>query len=314
MTGAGEVLEALSGRAAGAKLEPLVPSVVSPVHLAVENDLWRVTFEDGAKAVLRIAHPEMEAEFDRAAMIAGAISAAKAGVGPKVLAQDASLGALLLEHLGDGWRMATMWDLHDPGTRRAVRTAMTRLHASAPVPHRFEPLPRLRDVGERAKAAGTPLPDDFEWLRDGAEQVGEAVAARPAASVLCRNDGASSNIMLHPDGGVRLLDFDQAGMNDPAYDLGVLMAEGAVFEDEALAWLEEEEDEKGKRRLLCRAQLLGAVDDLLWATRAALHAQVSQRTHLEFRKYSEWRFMRARRTLADRRFEWMLRMTDGRVT
>jgi thiamine kinase-like enzyme len=115
--------------------------------------------------------------------------------------------------------------------------------------------------------------------------------------------------MVHDDHRVLLIDYDQAGMNDPAYDLGVLMAEASVFEDEAMAWLKEW-DPQASYPLLYRAQLYGALDDLLWAVRAAVQAHISERIHVEFRKYSEWRFMRARRILADRRFEWMLRVVN----
>lgn len=302
-----EILGSLTGRAEGASLEPLGATVMSPMHLAVENDLWLVRFADGEAAVLRILRADMAADFDAEAMIAGARAAAIAGAGPAVLAHDAGHRALLLEHLGQGWRTATMSDLYDAGTRRGILTAMQRLHRSDAVGHGFDALARLMDAIDRAEQAGSPLPDDCGWLADAALQIGEAVAERPAKAVPCRNDGASSNVMLHEDGRVLLLDYDQAGMNDPAYDLGVLMAEGSVFEDEAMAWLADVEPQ-ARRPLLFRAQLYGALDDLLWAVRTARHAHVSERIQVEFRKYSEWRFMRARRLLADRRFEWMLRI------
>lgn len=303
-----EILVSLTGqRAEGVKLEPLVGTVMSPMHLAVENDLWRVQFADGEEAVLRILRADMAVEFDAKAMIAGARAAAEAKTGPAVLAHDDGHRALLLEYLGNGWRTANMWDFYDVNTRRSIMATMRRLHRADAIGHRFEPLTQLQDAIARAEQADTPLPDDCGWLADAALQIGEAVAARPATSVLCRNDGASSNIMLHEDGRVMLLDYDQAGMNDPAYDLGTLIAEGSVFEDEALAWLEDVEPQ-ARRPLLFRAQLYGALDDLLWAVRTARQAHISQRIQVEFRKYSEWRFMRARSLLADRRFEWMVRI------
>lgn len=303
-----EILGSLTGRRAErARLEPLVGTIMSPMHLGAENDLWRVRFADGEEAVLRVLRADMEADFDADAMIAGARAAAGAEAGPAVLAHDVGHRALLLEYLGGGWRTATMWDFYDANTRRGILAAMRRLHRASAVGHGFDALARLKDAIARAEQAGTPLPGDCGWLADAALQIGEAVAARPATAVPCRNDGASSNVMLHEDGRVLLLDYDQAGMNDPAYDLGTLIAEGSVFEDEAMAWLEDVEL-PDRRPLLFRAQLYGALDDLLWAVRAACHAHVSQRIQVEFRKYSEWRFMRARRLLADRRFEWMVRI------
>lgn len=310
MKHAREVLSALTGWEGEAVLEPLTATIMSPMHLAAENDLWLVRYEDERRAVLRILRSEMKEDFDCDAMVAGALAAADAGMAPAVMAHDAASGVLLMEHLGEGWRAATMADLWDTQVRRGVLAATDRLHKSGSSDHRFDPFERLDDVVRRGRDAGTPLPADFDWLVDCARQAGETMAREAAALVPCRNDGASSNIMLHEDGRVSLIDYDQAGMNDPAYDFGVLMSEGSVFEDEALAWLEMEEP-AGRPRLMARAQVLGAVDDLIWATRSARHAHISERIHVEFRKYSEWRFMRARRVLADRRYEWMLRVVEG---
>ena len=38
-------------------------------------------------------------------------------------------------------------------------------------------------------------------------------------------DGVASNIMLHPDDGVRPVDFDCTGMADPHYDIGMVLNE-----------------------------------------------------------------------------------------
>lgn len=305
---AATLLARLEPGLAGAALAPLTATVMSPIHRAVENDLWRVTPATGPEAVLRVLRPDMRDDFDAEAMVAGALAAAEAGAGPRVLAADAAAGALLLEHLGAGWRTATLWDLRDGAIRGAIVAATRRLHETPAVAPRFDPFARLRDGVVRARARDVALPADLDWLLDGAAQVEDAVAAAPAAPALCRNDGASTNVMVRADGRVLLLDHDRAGMNDPAYDLGVLMAEAADFDDEAMDWVRAWGDGPG---LFDRGRLYGAVDDLLWAVFAATQGTVSERIHLEFSKYSQWRFMRARRILADRRFEERVRHVRG---
>lgn len=307
------VLADLSGLSAAfsqAVCTPLTVSVMSPLHSAVENDLWRVVTPDGTSYVLRRLHDEMRAEFDIPAMIAGATAASDLGIGPKIIAADARDGVLLMEHLGAGWRTATMFDFKQPFIRKSVIHAARRLHEAEPIVRIFDPFAKLKQQIGSARRAGVSLPDDIDWLEDAVAQIEQACKSIPAERVLCRNDGCSSNVMIHDDGRLMLLDFDQAGMNDPAYDLGVLIAENAEFDDEALVWVEEWSGQ-ADRNMLARAQLYGAIDDLLWGVMTAIRAHLSKRITIEFRKYSEWRFMRARRLIMDRRFEQMIRLVEA---
>lgn len=59
--------------------------------------------------------------------------------------------------------------------------------------------------------------------------------------------------------------------------------------------------------ILNRCVAYGVADDLIWALWGALAAQESPREHVEFRKYSEWRFLRCRMAVGDPRFEERLR-------
>jgi thiamine kinase-like enzyme len=269
----------------------------------VESALWLLRAPGTPDRVLKALRPDMRAEFDTRSAVAAARVAGEAGVGPQVLWADETAGALLMEHLGEGWRTATLADLQDAGTHAAVLGAAGRLNERTADLRRHDVFAEIRDLLARAPAARVALPSDTWWLADCAARVEAALAGRDLPQVLCRNDGVSSNIMLGPDGAVRLLDYDRAGLNDPLYDLGVLLTETCAFETEMAARLPHGLDQGA----LDRCILYGAMDDLMWALWSALQAVRSPRVHVEFRKYAEWRFLRCRTTLLDRRFEERLR-------
>jgi thiamine kinase-like enzyme len=282
---------------------PLCPDVISPVHRGVESALWLLRAPREADRVLKALRHDMRAEFDAPRAVAAARAAGVAGVGPTVLWADETAGILLMEHLGEGWRTATLGDLQDAGVLAAVFAATSRLHEVAAELRHHDVFAEIRDLAARATTVGVALPSDFWWLRDCADRVEAALAGRDIPRVLCRNDGVSSNVMLGPDGSVRLLDYDRAGLNDALYDLGVLLTETCAFETEMVARLPSDLDAAA----LDRCILYGAMDDLMWALWSAMQAVLSPRVHVEFRKYAEWRFLRCRATLLDRRFEERLR-------
>lgn len=301
---------ALMGQSETATFSRLREAIMSPMHIAVENDLWRIDDPGQEPRVLRVLHSDSHAEFTPSPIVEAAKIAGSLGMGPEILMADAKTGTLLMPHLGDGWRTATMFDLKNKSVRQSVVDATRRLHNGPELSETFNPFQRVEDLYRRAEKVEAPLPVDVKWLMDGADQVRSAVAATPAKMKPCRNDGCASNIMIHEDGGVILLDYDLAGMNDPAFDLGVLMAEAEVFDEDAIAWIELWNDDVDPS-LLGRARLYGAVDDLGWAISAAINSHVSKRISIEFRKYSEWRFMRCRRVIADRLFEETVRHVSG---
>lgn len=301
---------ALAGHSGKARFSRLKEAVISPMHMAVENELWRVEEPGESPRVLRVLHPDSQAEFSPQGIVEAAKMSGTLGVGPEVLIADADSGIILMPYLGDGWRTATMFDLKSASVRRGVIAATQLLHTAPGLCRTFDPFNRIRDLFNRAKDVAAPLPSDVDWLIDGAEQVRVAVAAKPVEMRPCRNDGCASNIMLHDDGRVVLLDYDLAGMNDPAFDLGVLLAEAEVFDDEAMAWICDWHSDPDET-MLGRARLYGAVDDLGWAISAAINAHLSKRISIEFRKYSEWRFMRCRSMIADRSFEQTVRRVAG---
>ena len=285
---------------AGLPCRPGPGPLASPSYQALESASVVVDAPDGPVFVKRI-HPEMAPGFDMDAAMRLAVQAGEAGAGPQVLWTDAERGVIAMRALTEGWRTANQYSLQDalPAATNALRT----LHETAALAYRFDPFAQI-DAQIVALAKLDALPEDAIWLRrliGTLEFMRDDVALAP-----CRNDGSASNLMLGPDGQVLLVDFDRAGMNDPLYDVGCLLAEATDFPHDmqaAFAAYHGQFDQAA----FDRARLWSAVDDMLHALWARRLAQVSARPGIEWLKYGEWRLMRLRLALNHPDFEQMTR-------
>lgn len=294
---------------AGIETRPGPAPLASPSYRALESASVIVAAPEGA-IFLKIMHPEMRDGFDLAAAMTLARQAGEAGVGPRVLWADPAAGAIAMRGLvtDDGWSTATQYNLTNPEFVATSAHALRGLHGTAPLAARFDPFARIDALIAEFGLDGADLPEDILWLRRliaRVEPLGEG--ARLAA---CRNDGAASNLMAGPAGAVMLIDYDRAGMNDPLYDLGALLAETTDFERDMRAGYTAYAgafDEEG----FARARLWSFVDDMLHALWSRLRAHGSMRGGIEWLKYGEWRLMRLRMALMHPQFEEKLRITGA---
>lgn len=274
-------------------------ALASPSYMALES---RSVLVDGQ--FVKRMHPEMLPWFDTGLAMTGARMAGKAGVGPEVGWTDAESGSIAMTALEQGWTTARQHHLQDAATMDAIMGTVRRLHAGDPLPGRFDPFAAIDAAIEAHGAEGVPLPDDILWLRSVVAQAEPLMHGR---LVPCRNDGASSNILLGDDGTVMLVDFDRAGMNDPMYDVGCLLAELSDIESDMEAAFTAYAG-SFEASQFARARLWSHVDDLLHGLWARLMASRSERGGVEWLKYGEWRLLRLRMMLRAPTFEEKIRI------
>jgi thiamine kinase-like enzyme len=179
---------------------------------------WRVAIPGGTAALRQDRAGAAHLGLDRVAEVAVLQAAARAGLGPACLQSDPGRGLLLTAWLpGRAWTPA---DLAQPGNLQRVATLLRRLHAT-PLPGPAVDLPGAIDrYGQAAGPGATAL-----VIRARAS-LAACVAARPAAPVFCHGDPAG-NIIAAPDGELRLIDWEYAGLCHPAFDLaGLTQAAG----------------------------------------------------------------------------------------
>lgn len=147
---------------------------------------------------------------------------------PHIVAEDATAGWVLLEDFGDD-RLREWLDAHPDEEPRLYRQAVDTLVAL----HRIEPGPFAPyDLAEYQREAGLFVEwfcpakglevDGREW-RAAWDVVLAPVLSRQRPGVLVLKDYHAENIMLPPDGTQGLIDFQDAMVGHPAYDLVSLL-------------------------------------------------------------------------------------------
>lgn len=206
--------------------ETLGPRRGEPVALAggITNRNFRVRFGTG-DYVVRLCAPETGLlGIDREAERAASEAAHRAGVGPALAAFRPEDGCLVFAFVAG--RAVEAADVR-AGVER-VAAALRTVHAAPPVPAVFSPF----RVAERYRATtlerGGALPAACAEGFAVAAAIERALgAAEPA---LCHNDLLPGNILdasAEPAGdagasGLWIVDWEYAGMGDPAFDLGNL--------------------------------------------------------------------------------------------
>ena len=147
---------------------------------------------------------------------------------PDILASDEAAGLVLIEDFGND-RMRDWLDLNpaaEHATYRAAIDALVTLHACPAGPFAPYDMPTyLREVRLFTEwfcpAAGIAVDEaahDAAW-----EEALEPLLGRQQPGVIVLRDYHAENIMLLPDGAQGLIDFQDALVGHPAYDLVSLL-------------------------------------------------------------------------------------------
>lgn len=287
---------------------PAVPGAASPSYHGVESSTYDVAADDGEAAFfLKVTTREIRHHVDHAAAFDAARKMAALGAAPEPLHLAAAEGAILFRRLGDGWRAARIDDLREPDRLARLISLHKTVAAGPAFLHDwtvFDGIRGLRDA--LADGPATPLPGDAWWLFEAVAPIEEAVRAVGFDRLPAQADPHATNIMIGPDGALRLVDFDLAANVDPYYQLGALLNEVFQFESE-MRQAVETFDGVFRQASFNRCRLYAAADDLYWGLRALLLERLSPRLGLEFRKYAEWRFLRCRMLVNRPGFEELLR-------
>lgn len=187
---------------------------------------FRLRREDGTTAMLMHAPPPHE---DPRPFLAVSHWLENNGQrAPHIIAENAATGWVLLEDFGD-WRIREWLDAH-PGDQgklyEGAVDALIDLHRRVP-----GPFPRF-DLAEYQREAGLFIEwfcpakglevDERGW-KDAWNVVLAPVLSRQAPGVVVLKDYHAENIMLPPDGTQGLIDFQDAMVGHPAYDLVSLL-------------------------------------------------------------------------------------------
>jgi len=165
--------------------------------------------------VLRLDKPlAAELVLDRNAEHGIAETVSMARIGARPLFFDAENGVSLREYLpGRTWHDI---DLQDPVRLQLLASRLRDLHALPPAGNHYEP---GRAARRYAMQLGTQQARD---LADRANLLLADLHEQPSRECLCHNDLVASNVLEGSD-GLKLIDWEYAGMGDPWFDLALVL-------------------------------------------------------------------------------------------
>jgi thiamine kinase-like enzyme len=186
------------------------------------NTNFKVESPAGA-FVVRLDAPDCDVlDIDRASELANCQAASRAGVGAPFVVWLPAEGVLITRFLTG--RTLTPEDLRRGDRLADVAALLRRLHGGCRFRGSFDMFRRQRDYQAAVLARGSALPDGYRRYERHVHRIERAFAAHPMIPVACHNDVVAENLIDTPT-GLRLIDYDYSGNNDPCSDLGDVWAE-----------------------------------------------------------------------------------------
>ncbi|WP_173041864.1 choline/ethanolamine kinase family protein [Phytohabitans flavus] len=209
------------------------PVTHRPLTGGLSHHIWRVDVR-GRSYVLRVLEPAVSAAglgVPPPLEIENTRRAAESGVGARVYEVLPDLPALVLEFLPG--RTLDSASVREATTIPRIATACRRLHAGPRFGNDFDIIGKLYELLDVCRYHDLPLPDGYLERLSTVEYVRTALGVLPMRTVPCHNDLLAENLIDAP-GGIRIVDYQLSGNNDPSFELGDIAAE-ADFDPEQVA-------------------------------------------------------------------------------
>jgi thiamine kinase-like enzyme len=245
---------------------------VSLLAGGLTNSNYRVDTSSGSYHVRRWSDDTGLLAIDRDNEYHNSVRAAQAGVGAGVLAYLPEHNTMVMEWI-DG-RTLSAAELRRGTMLDEVAAACRRLHAAARFRDdfdMFEIQPRYLGI---VRDRGFRLPDRYDQFEPHVAAIREALAVRDEGTVPCNNDLLAENFMLTP-AGLRLIDYEYSGNNDPCFELGNIWSESnlSLEQLEQLIWAYYGQPARHK---VARARLWGLMSKYGWTLWASIQDGVSR--------------------------------------
>ncbi|MBI4785475.1 MAG: phosphotransferase family protein [Chloroflexi bacterium] len=277
----------------------------SPLGGGITNQNFRVDV-NGESFVLRIGGAKTELlGIDRRNEYAANQAAASIGLAPDVIFFIEPEGYLVTRFLTA--RPLPREEIGKPENIRRVAAALNRLHALPSIPGAFSPFRTVEEYERTARQHGVAFPDHFDWLMARLREIEAAFLHDPFTPCPCHNDLLNENFL--DDGNIRILDWEYAGMGDPAFDLANFAVHHG-FGDEQDAFLLAcyyltPNPRRGMGVRFARHKLMKIVSDCREAMWGMVQIGISK-LDFDFRGYADKHFNRMAEMIRDPRLEkWL---------
>jgi thiamine kinase-like enzyme len=224
---------------------------------------------DGRPYVMRVLDPAVsEAGLGVSARleVQNTVRAARTGVGPDVL--HVTGDTMVLEYI-EG-RTLGQEDVRRPEMIPRLAAACRRLHAGPRFAGEFSVFRKAEELYDRCRRHGLRVPDGYADRFPVLADIERAMERAPLPAVPCHNDLLPENFI--DDGrDVRIVDFQLSGMNDPAFELGDIAAEGDFEPGRVEALASAYFGDEMSAALLARVRLYLLASNITWTLWFAIH-------------------------------------------
>src|SRR5256886_1442396 len=257
----------------------------------------------GQRYVIRIPGASTELlAIDRANELHNTRAAASTGIGPAVLEHIPELDVMVLEFI-PGPTMSAQ-TLQSERMVRRMAESFTRLHGAPRFLKNFDMFRLIEEYLRIVEEHDVRIPADYRGRLPQLEDIERAVRVGALPSVSCHNDLLCENFI--DDGhGLRIVDYELSGNNDPCFDLGNT-AQEAGFDDGLRAVLCEAYFGRLDPQQLARMNLFALMSDIGWTLCGAIQAKIST-LDFDFTDYYTARWNRALTVIESDRLEGWVR-------
>jgi len=244
---------------------------ITPLPGGLTNANYKVTARGRSYVVRSWSDDTGLLAIDRDNEYHNSVCAAEVGVGAGVVAYLPEHNTMVMDWL-EGETLSPQalrrGDLLDQ-----VAAACRRLHEARRFRDDFDMFEIQQRYLEIVRARGFRLPERYEEFASHLDAIRDAFAVRAEATVPCNNDLLAENFML-TRAGLRLIDYEYSGNNDPCFELGNVWSESNL----SLAQLDRLVAAYYGRRLrhkIARARLWGLMSKYGWTLWASIQDGVS---------------------------------------
>jgi thiamine kinase-like enzyme len=281
----------------------------TPLRGGITNSNYRARF-GGADVVLRLPGEDSELlGIDRESEWVANKLAARIGVAPRVAAL-LKRPTCLVTHYLEGREMSSE-ELRRAAALNEVGMALRRFHECGEMlPADFSPFQVVDRYALTAAAHGAVVPEAYDWARPAAMRIEAALRGSEHRPVPCHNDLLTPNF-IRTRGGIRIVDWEHAGMGDRYFDLGNFAVNNQLDPEQEEILLTAYFREPVSPPRLAALQLMRFMSDFREAMWGVLKSAISE-VEFDFSGYAERHFKRLRETAANPRFEaWLEEAADG---
>ncbi len=244
---------------------------VSDLPGGLTNANYKVVTAAGAYVVRRWSDDTGLLAIDRDNEYENSVQAAEVGIGAGVVAYLPEHNTMVMEWL-EGTTLSAA-ELRRGTILDQVAAAARRLHGARRFRDDFDMFQIQPRYLEIVRERGFRLPDRYEEFEPHVAAIRDAFGVRDEGTVPCNNDLLAENFML-TQSGLRLIDYEYSGNNDPCFELGNIWSESNLSLSQ-LAELVGAYYGRPARHKVARARLWGLMSKYGWTLWASIQDGVS---------------------------------------